>query len=456
MKLGVVILAAGQGTRMRSTLPKVLHKLAGKPLLGHVLSVAKTLEPQTIVVVYGHGGDQVLASFPATSIQWVQQSQQLGTGHAVQQALPSLQAVDKVLILYGDVPLITSATLQRLGSIAATTDLSIITTTLENPTGYGRIVRDAKGSIVRIVEQKDATVAELALTEVNTGIMLATRQHLHSWLSRISNNNAQGEFYLTDIIALAVADGVAISNMQPQAIEEIMGVNDRIQLANLERYWQQQQAKILMQAGVTLADPARFDVRGSVKTGIDVNIDINVIIEGEVVLEDGVSIGPHCLLRNCRIGAGSQIYAHSIIDSAIIGTSTKIGPFARLRPGTELATGVHVGNFVELKNTQLGHGSKANHLTYLGDCSVGSQVNVGAGTITCNYDGANKHHTNIGDEAFIGSNTALVAPVTVGAGATIGAGSVITKEAPAQQLTLSRAIQRTLTGWRRPVKKPKD
>lgn len=452
MNLGIVILAAGQGMRMRSNIPKVLHSLAGKPLLGHVLDTARQLQPQTVVVVYGHGGEQVRIKFADAEICWAEQAQRLGTGHAVQQAISHLHSVDQVLILYGDVPLIALTTLEQLLAVTATAGLGIITAQLSDPSGYGRIIRDEAGRILRIVEHKDATSHELTVQEINTGILVANREQLTQWLGRIDNHNAQGEFYLTDIISLAVADDVKIASIQPQSFEEILGVNDRLQLAHLERYVQLRYAETLMRAGVTLADPKRFDVRGSLHTGIDVTIDVNVIIEGTVVIESGVSIGPNCVLRNCHISSGTEIYANSVIDNAKIGSNTKIGPFARIRPGTELAASVHIGNFVELKNAHIGTGSKINHLTYMGDCQVGSGVNVGAGTITCNYDGAHKHQTVIEDDAFIGSNTALVAPVTVGKAATIGAGSVITKPAPAELLTVSRASQQTFSGWRRPKK----
>jgi bifunctional UDP-N-acetylglucosamine pyrophosphorylase/glucosamine-1-phosphate N-acetyltransferase len=377
----------------------------------------------------------------------------LGTGHAEQQALPKLLEVDRVLVLYGDVPLINAETLQQLiDRSTASTALGLVTTKLPDPSGYGRIVRDASGDIRKNVEQKDASPDELAIDEINTGIMTAESSQLRSWLGRINNHNAQGEFYLTDCIALAVADGITVVSAQPQCTEEILGVNDRIQLAHLERYVQLGYAKTLMRAGVTICDPARFDLRGTLQTGTDVVIDVNVIIEGNVVLGDKVNIGPNCLLRNCTLGIGTQVYANSVIENANIAESVQIGPFARIRPGTTLAAGVHVGNFVEIKNSQLGFGSKANHLSYLGDSKVGSGVNIGAGTITCNYDGAYKHQTVIGDNAFIGSNAALVAPVQIGSGATIGAGSVITQNAPEDELTITRPAQQTVKGWQRPKK----
>ncbi|KOR31501.1 bifunctional N-acetylglucosamine-1-phosphate uridyltransferase/glucosamine-1-phosphate acetyltransferase [Achromatium sp. WMS2] len=454
MTLGIVILAAGQGTRMKSTLPKVLHPLAGKPILEHVVGTAQTLNPDTTVVVYGHGGQQVLDRVNNPLLQWVEQKQRLGTGHAVQQALPYLQTVDRVLVLYGDVPLITTDTLQRLvdSTTSVPSPLGIITAQLANPSGYGRIVRNTEQNIQKIVEHKDANTAELAINEVNTGIMLVQSSHLSRWLHKLNNDNIQHEYYLTDIVAHAVAENFVITSVQPKYLEEVLGINDRAQLSRLERYFQIRQAKAIMHAGVTLADPARFDVRGTLNVGTDINIDINVLIEGQVTIEDNVTIGPNCILRNCHIGTRSQIQANSIIDSATIGADTRIGPFARIRPGTKLAANAHVGNFVELKNADIGTGSKVNHLSYLGDCTVGNNTNIGAGTITCNYDGANKHQTSIGDNAFIGSNTALVAPVSINNDATIGAGSVITEDAPAAKLTLARTRQTTIDTWQRPEK----
>ncbi len=455
MHLGALILAAGEGTRMRSKLPKVLHALAGKPLLSHVIETVRTIHPDEISIIYGHGGDEVPSRLAATDLDWIEQKERLGTGHAVIQALPYLERVEQVLVLYGDVPLISAATLVSLLSCLHTSDLALLTVDLPDPTGYGRIIRDRDDRIVRIVEQKDATERELEITEINTGIMAVNRTQLETWLSRIDNNNAQNEYYLTDIIALAVADGVNIQAVHPSCEEEVMGVNDRKQLACLERYYQRKQADELMQCGVTLADPNRFDIRGRLKTGQDVFIDCNVIIEGEVSLADGVSVGPNVTLKNCSIGEQTQIFANSVVEDARIGSDCRIGPFARIRPETRLADHVHVGNFVEIKKSQVADGSKINHLSYIGDSDVGARVNIGAGTITCNYDGANKHKTIIGDNAFIGSDTQLVAPVSVGAGATIGAGSTITRDAPADQLTLSRSKQVSLEGWVRPVKKPK-
>jgi bifunctional UDP-N-acetylglucosamine pyrophosphorylase / glucosamine-1-phosphate N-acetyltransferase len=452
MDLGVIILAAGQGSRMRSSLPKVLHALAGAPLLGHVLDSVSHLHPSTTVVVYGYGGDRVLEAFPDAPVRWARQTAQLGTGHAVQQALPLARDVERVLILYGDVPLIEAKTLHRLLAESEDSPMGLLTVNLADPTGYGRILRDPQGRVLRVVEQKDATEPELEIDEVNTGIMVIDRQRLDNWLARLDNRNAQGEYYLTDVIGMAVSEGLDIPVTQPDHVEEVLGVNDRVQLAYLERYFQARRAEELMRAGVTLADPARFDLRGTLHTGRDVTIDVNVLIEGEVHLGDGVSIGPNCVLRRCRIAAGTHVLANSIIDHAAIGSDAQVGPFARIRPETELADGVHVGNFVELKKSQIGKGSKVNHLTYIGDATIGSGTNVGAGTITCNYDGANKHRTEIGNDTFIGSNAALVAPVRIGDGATIGAGSVITADAPAGQLTLARARQTTIPGWQRPRK----
>ncbi|SDX46368.1 bifunctional UDP-N-acetylglucosamine pyrophosphorylase / Glucosamine-1-phosphate N-acetyltransferase [Allochromatium warmingii] len=453
MKTGIVILAAGQGKRMRSRQPKVLHPLAGQPLLAHVLTAARALNPARIVVVHGHGGEQVRAALTDADCIWVEQAEQRGTGHAVIQAMPTLTDLDRVLVLYGDVPLIAPETLRRLVALASTTPLAVLTAELTDPSGYGRILRDAAGQVVRIVEDKDATPDERSIREINTGFLVADRAHLASWLEQIDDHNAQGEYYLTDVIALAARDGVAVATTQPAALHEVAGVNDRVQLAELERIYQRQQAESLMRSGVTLADPTRFDLRGQLDAEPDVFIDINVIIAGRVRLAAGVRIGPNCVLTDCDIGAETEILANCVIESAQVGANARIGPFARLRPEARLADDTHVGNFVEIKKTQLGRGSKVNHLTYLGDAEVGAGVNVGAGTITCNYDGVNKSKTQIGDGAFIGSNTALVAPVTVGAGATIGAGSVITRDAPAEQLTVSRAKQMTLAGWQRPRKR---
>jgi bifunctional UDP-N-acetylglucosamine pyrophosphorylase/glucosamine-1-phosphate N-acetyltransferase len=454
MKLGVVILAAGRGTRMRSARPKVLHTLGGRPLLAHVLATARALRPARIAVVYGHGGDQVPEAFAGESdLAWIEQAEQLGTGHAVQQALSAVEDTDRVLILFGDVPLITPATLTDLIAVAADAPLALLTLELPDPTGYGRIVRAGDGTVERIVEQRDAGPAERAIREVNSGIMAVEHSRLVSWIERLENDNTQKEYYLTDIVASAVADGATVQTVSVPDAEEVMGINDRAQLARLERRFQRRQAEQLMLGGVTLSDPDRFDLRGSLTFGEDVEIDLNVLLEGEVVLGDGVRVGAHSVIRNCRIAAGTEIREHCVIENADIGPKCMIGPFARIRPGTELAAAVQIGNFVEIKKSQVGGGSKINHLSYIGDSTVGADVNIGAGTITCNYDGANKHRTVIGDRAFIGSDTQLVAPVTVGAGATIGAGSTITSDAPPEMLTLSRNKQVTLKGWQRPEKK---
>jgi bifunctional UDP-N-acetylglucosamine pyrophosphorylase/glucosamine-1-phosphate N-acetyltransferase len=441
---------------MRSRQPKVLHRLAGKPLLRHVIETARSITPDEITIVYGHGGDAVRDKLDAPDLDWVEQRERLGTGHAVMQAVPNLKQVDRVLILYGDVPLISGSTLVSLLAALNMTDLALLTVDLPDPTGYGRIVRDRDDRVVRIVEERDANERELDISEINTGIMAVTRKRLESWLERIENNNAQKEYYLTDIIALAVSEGVNIRVVHPVCEEEVMGVNDRLQLAYLERYYQSQLANELMRSGVTLTDPARIDIRGSLKTGRDIFLDYNTLFKGEVVLADGVKVGPNVIIKNSTIGENTEILANSVIEGAVIGEDCRIGPFARIRPETELADTVHVGNFVEIKKSQVATKSKINHLSYVGDSTVGSEVNIGAGTITCNYDGANKHRTVIGDRVFIGSDTQLVAPVTVADGATIGAGSTITRDAPAETLTLSRAKQVSVEGWQRPVKAPKD
>jgi bifunctional UDP-N-acetylglucosamine pyrophosphorylase/glucosamine-1-phosphate N-acetyltransferase len=452
MKLGVVILAAGKGTRMRSALPKVLHPLAGRPLLGHVIDAAAALGAAEVCVVYGHGGAQVPNAFSQAKARWVEQTERLGTGHAVLQAMPAMAAMDRVLILYGDVPLIEPETLNRLVDDTAETQLGLLTMELDDPTGYGRIVRDKSNRVLRIVEQKDASTAERAITEVNTGIIVAERSCLADWLGRIGNDNVQREYYLTDVIGLAVADGVAVATTAPETLEEVAGVNDRAQLALLERHYQDGLAEKLMLGGTTLADPSRLDVRGSLICDQDVFLDVNLICEGRVRIGANCRVGPNCFLKDCTLGAGVEVLANSIIEGATVASSARIGPFARLRPDSEIAEGCHIGNFVEVKKSRIAAGSKVNHLSYIGDAAIGAGVNVGAGTITCNYDGANKHLTQIGDAAFIGSNTALVAPVTVGAGATIGAGSVISRDAPAQCLTLTRAQQTTIEAWQRPEK----
>jgi bifunctional UDP-N-acetylglucosamine pyrophosphorylase/glucosamine-1-phosphate N-acetyltransferase len=449
--MNIVILAAGMGKRMQSALPKVLHPLAGKPLLGHVIDTARSLSPGRLCVIYGHGGDAVPSAFQAADLSFAKQEPQLGTGHAVMQALPFIDDGAPTLILYGDVPLTTAASLQRLLEAAGSDKVGILTITLDKPTGYGRIVRE-NGKIVRIVEQKDASEAERAIGEINTGIIVAPTAQLRQWLATLSNNNAQGEYYLTDIIGRAVADGVEVVSAQPDDVAETLGVNSKVQLAELERVHQRNVAHALLERGVMLFDPARLDVRGSLECGRDVSIDVNCVFEGKVEIADGAVIGANCVIKNARIGAGAHIKAFTHIEDAVVGPNSQIGPYARLRPGTDLAADVHIGNFVEVKNSQIAAGSKANHLAYVGDADIGSRVNIGAGVITCNYDGANKFRTIIEDDVFVGSDTQLIAPVRVGKGATIGAGTTLTKDAPADQLTLSRAKQLSLPGWQRPVK----
>ena len=439
---------------MQSDLPKVLHALAGKPLLSHVIDTARQLSPSTCCVVYGHGGDAVPSRLAADDLAFVRQEPQLGTGHAVMQAVPALDDDQPTLVLYGDVPLTTTDTLKALAARAGKDKLAVLTIELDDPTGYGRIVRDNL-RIVRIVEQKDASDTERQIREVNTGIIVAPTRKLKDWLSRLSNDNAQREYYLTDIIALAVKDGVPVESAQPAHAWETLGVNSKVQLAELERIHQRTIAARLLEQGVTLVDPARLDVRGELRCGRDVSIDVNCVFEGDVELGNRVAIGAHCVIRNARIADGAQIKPFTHIEDASIGAESQIGPYARLRPGTTLADDVHIGNFVEVKNSQFGAHSKANHLAYVGDASVGARVNIGAGTITCNYDGANKHRTVIEDDAFIGSDSQLVAPVTVGRGATLGAGTTLTKDAPPDSLTVSRAKQTSISGWQRPVKTKK-
>ena len=455
MALHVLILAAGQGKRMKSAHPKVLQPLAGRPLLAHVLGRALGLGAHATHVIYGHGGDAVPAAFPDADVRWVLQAEQLGTGHAVAQAMPGIPDDATVLVLYGDVPLIEAATLRPLVEAARKDRLALLGVRLEDPTGYGRIIRDAGGRVVRIVEQKDASPAELRVTEVNTGILAAPAGRLRHWLAGLSNTNAQGEYYLTDVVAMAVADGVTVEAMLAPTVAEVLGINDRAQLAGLETALRARITAELMDAGVTLVDPARVDIRGRVECGRDVVIDVNAVFEGVVELGDDVSIGPNVIIRDSRLGAGCRVLPNTLIEGADIGPGCELGPYARLRPGAELAAGVKVGNFVEIKKSSLGEGSKVNHLSYIGDSEIGTRVNVGAGTITCNYDGANKHRTVIGDDAFIGSNTALVAPVEIGAGATIAAGSTVSKDAPPGELTVARSKQVTVRGWKRPVKQPK-
>ncbi len=453
MELAVIILAAGQGTRMRSQLPKVLHPLAGRPLLAHVLATARALTPASIHVVYGHGGDTVRARLSDSDISWVEQSEQLGTGHAVNQVVPSLRDDETVLVLYGDVPLVRPQTLQPLVEAAAEGRLALLTAKLENPFGYGRIIRDAAGSVTAIVEEKDATEEQRRVQEINTGLLAAPAARLKGWLARLSNDNAQGEYLLTDIVAAAVADGVEVVARLAPDVNEVSGVNDRAQLAALERVYQQRVAETLMREGLALADPQRFDLRGKLTMGRDCFIDVNVVLEGKVQLGDNVSIGPNCYLRDVQLADGVVVHANSVLEEARVGVQASIGPFARIRPGSDIRARARVGNFVEVKQAVLEEGAKVNHLSYIGDADIGRNVNVGAGTITCNYDGANKHRTVVEDNAFIGSGTNLVAPVRIGAGATIGAGSTVTRSAPPEQLTLSRAKQITVPGWQRPKKK---
>jgi bifunctional UDP-N-acetylglucosamine pyrophosphorylase/glucosamine-1-phosphate N-acetyltransferase len=457
--LNIVILAAGQGKRMQSNLPKVLHPIAGRPMLTHVLDSARALEAQCIAVVVGHGAEQVkLAYATQPDLQFALQQPQLGTGHAVLQAVPLLQetgADDVTIILYGDVPLVQPDTLRAL-MLARANGVAILTEILPDATGYGRIVRNAKGSVTAIVEHKDATPEQRAIQEVNTGIMAVPTRQLKTWLAKLTNNNAQGEYYLTDIVGMAVAEGVSVNVAHPSAGFETLGVNSRLQQAELERLWQRELARRQLEAGVTIVDPSRFDLRGELQCGQDVFIDVGCVFEGRVVLADGVRIGAHCVLRNVTLGRATQVEPFSHLDQAQVGAEAHIGPYARLRPGAKLADATHVGNFVEIKNTSLGKGSKANHLAYVGDADVGERVNIGAGTITCNYDGVNKHRTIIEDDAFIGSDTQLVAPVRVGKGATLGAGTTLTRDAPAGQLTVSRPKQTTIEGWKRPVKKAQE
>jgi bifunctional UDP-N-acetylglucosamine pyrophosphorylase / glucosamine-1-phosphate N-acetyltransferase len=453
LSLSVVILAAGQGKRMKSDLPKVLQPLAGRPLLKHVIDTARRLEPSSVHVVYGHGGDRVRETLKDEQVSWVLQAEQLGTGHAVMQAAKHLHDDEVVLVLYGDVPLTRSATLDELLSLAGAKAMSLLTVMLDDPTGYGRVIRDSKGQVQKIVEQKDASKKELLVHECNSGVMAMHAKLLKSWLSRLSNDNAQGEYYLTDVIAMAVKDGIKVNPLVVQSATEVLGVNDKVQLAEVEAAHRREKARELMLSGVTIVDPARIDIRGTVTTGKDVYLDVNVVLEGKVTLGDRVRIGPNCVIKDCEIAEDTEVLPNSVLDKAVIGPQCHIGPFARLRPSSTLARGVHIGNFVEVKNSKIAEGSKANHLTYLGDSIVGSKVNVGAGTVTCNYDGANKSQTHIEDGAFIGSGSMLVAPVRVGAGATIGAGSTINKDAPAEKLTVARAKQVTLENWKRPVKK---
>ena len=449
--VAVVILAAGEGKRMKSAQPKVLQPLAGQPLLAHVIAAARRLSPAAIHVVYGHGGARVRAALAHEQVGWVEQAQQRGTGHAVLQALPHIPDEQTVLVLYGDVPLIRAQTLAELLALAGPKSLALLTVRLADPAGYGRIVR-AKGRVRAIVEEKDATRSELRIQECNTGVLACPARLLKRWLALVKPHNAQGEYYLTDIVALAVKDKVAVVPLVAAEVSEVLGVNDRAQLARLEGILRAQRSRELLLNGVTLADPARVDVRGTLSHGRDVFIDVNVVFEGAVALGDNVRIGPSCVVRNSRIGAGTEVFAHCVIDSADIGADCNIGPFARFRPSATLADAVHIGNFVEVKNSTMAAGSKANHLAYVGDAQVGARVNIGAGTIIANYDGANKHRTVIGDDVHTGSNSVLVAPITVGAGATIAAGSTVIEAVPPGKLTVARARQTTIENWQRPQK----
>ena len=453
MSIKTIILAAGQGTRMRSARSKVLHEIANKALLQHVYETSQSIDDNRVFIIYGHGGETVKQTLSNLDATWIEQRLQLGTGHAVQQAIHHVEDGDTVLILYGDVPLLKAQTIQTLLKKVSATSLALLTVTLDDPTGYGRIVRDKDHAVIKIVEQKDANEVELQINEGNTGILACKGKQLKNWLSRLSNNNAQNEYYLTDIIEMAVEDGLTVETTQATSVDEVLGVNNRNQLAHLERVYQLEQANQLMEKGITLRDPNRIDVRGSfAELGQDIDVDVNVIFEGTNRIGSNVIIGPNCLIKNATIADDVEILANSIIEDASVGTGSRIGPFARLRPQAELADHVHIGNFVEIKKSTVASGSKINHLSYIGDSEIGSKVNIGAGTITCNYDGVNKFKTIIEDGAFIGSDTQLVAPVTVGKNATIGAGSTITKDTPAEQLTLSRAKQISVPTWQRPVK----
>jgi bifunctional UDP-N-acetylglucosamine pyrophosphorylase/glucosamine-1-phosphate N-acetyltransferase len=452
MPLEIVVLAAGLGKRMRSDLPKVLHPLAGRPLLAHVLDTARALSPRKVHLVHGHGADKVREAFAGEDIGWVLQGEQLGTAHAVMQAMPHVGADADVLLLYGDVPLVRAATLERLVG-AAGDGLALLTAELADPAAYGRIVRDASGRVTRIVEARDATPEERAIREINAGFYALSARRLGAWLKKIDNRNAQKEYYLTDLVALAVGEKVPVAAVKADDAWEVAGVNAKRELAELERQYQRMTCERLLEAGVTLADPARTDVRGELACGRDVSIDVNCVFEGRVSLGDGVRIGPNCVVRNCAIGAGSEIHAFSHLEDAEVGTRCRVGPFARLRPGARLAEDVRIGNFVEVKASRFGAGSKANHLSYIGDSELGARVNVGAGTITCNYDGASKHRTVIEDDCFIGSDATLVAPVRIAKGSYIGAGSTISKDTPADQLTLARARQVSIPSWKPPKKK---
>ncbi len=450
-----VILAAGKGTRMYSDIPKVLHSLAGKPMIKHVIDTCYALKAQQIYLVYGHGGDVMQAALEEEAVGWILQAEQLGTGHAVNQASAHFSDNEQILVLYGDVPLISEQTIENLREAQPEGGIALLTVHLEKPSGYGRIVR-RNGPVVAIVEDKDASQEQKLITEINTGVMVATGKDLRRWLSLLKNENAQGEYYLTDIIAIAHREGRAVEAVHPLSTIEVEGVNNRVQLARLERAYQAQQAEKLLEKGVTLRDPARFDLRGQLQAGTDVEIDINVIIEGTVILGDRVKVGAGCVLKDCQIGNDTCILPYTVIDGAEVADKCQLGPFTRLRQGSDIKANARVGNFVEIKNTCLGKGSKANHLTYLGDATIGAGVNVGAGVITCNYDGANKHQTQIEDDVFIGSNSQLVAPITIKKGATIGAGTTVTHSVDAQQLIITRAKARRIEGWVRPVKQKKQ
>jgi bifunctional UDP-N-acetylglucosamine pyrophosphorylase/glucosamine-1-phosphate N-acetyltransferase len=452
MPLEIIVLAAGQGKRMRSRLPKILHPLAGRPLLAHVLASARSLAPRRIIVVHGHGAEQVRAAFADAQVEWVLQAEQLGTGHAVQQAMPRISEDAEVLILYADVPLVRPGTLQRLVE-AARDGVAVMTAEPEDATGYGRIVRASADKLARIVEHKDASAEELKIREINAGFMAMNARRLSGWLGKLTNRNAQKEYYLTDVVTLAVGEGLPVRAVKVEDASEAAGVNSKRELAELERVYQKREAQRLLDEAVTLADPARIDVRGELSCGSDVVIDVNCVFEGRVRLADGVRIGPNCVLRNVTLGADSEVLAFSHLEDSEIGARCRLGPYARLRPGTSLAEDVHVGNFVEVKASRIGKGSKANHLTYIGDAEIGSGVNVGAGTITCNYDGAAKHRTVIEDDCFIGSDSTLVAPVRLARGSYIGAGSTINKDTPAGQLTVARARQVSVPSWKPPKKK---
>ncbi len=452
MATSVIILAAGQGTRMKSALPKILHPLAGRPLVEHVYIAARRLDVRDIHIVYGFGGEEILEALSHLEVSWAEQAEQLGTGHAVAQAIGAIADEDNVLILYGDVPLITHETLERLVAAAEDSGFSLLTAIMDDPHGYGRIIRDDSGEITSIVEEKDATDEQRQVDEINTGMMTVKADKLKTWLENLSNDNAQGEYYLTDVIEMATSEGVRVNSVSPESVLETQGVNNRQQLSELERYYQLVQANHLMMQGVTMLDPHRFDLRGDLETGRDIVIDVNTVIEGSVSIGDNVSIGPNCVIKDADIGDHVTINANCVIENAVIGSRSKIGPFARIRPETRLAEDVHIGNFVEVKKSIIDQGSKVNHLSYIGDSEIGKKSNIGAGTITCNYDGANKHKTIIGDDVFVGSDTQLVAPVTIANGVTIGAGTTVTKDVDENQLTISRAKQVSIDDWQRPRK----